>query len=74
MSDPDLYGFSGTAPGTPPPAGGKDNDASPESRIAELEKGLAEVALEAEKAREEADKAAEFAESSPVTGRRFQRA
>jgi (E)-4-hydroxy-3-methylbut-2-enyl-diphosphate synthase len=32
------------------------------------------AALEAEKAREEADKAAEFAESSPVTGRRFQRA
>jgi (E)-4-hydroxy-3-methylbut-2-enyl-diphosphate synthase len=32
------------------------------------------AALEAEKAREEADKAAEFAETSPVTGRRFQRA
>src|SRR6187455_1740930 len=32
------------------------------------------AALEAEKAREEADKAAEFAEASPVTGRRFQRA
>jgi len=31
------------------------------------------AALEAEKAREEADKAAEFAETSPVTGRRFQR-
>jgi (E)-4-hydroxy-3-methylbut-2-enyl-diphosphate synthase len=32
------------------------------------------AALEAEKAREEADRAAEFAETSPVTGRRFQRA
>jgi (E)-4-hydroxy-3-methylbut-2-enyl-diphosphate synthase len=32
------------------------------------------AALEAQKAREEADKAAEFAETSPVTGRRFQRA
>jgi (E)-4-hydroxy-3-methylbut-2-enyl-diphosphate synthase len=32
------------------------------------------AALEAEKAREEADRAAEFAEASPVTGRRFQRA
>jgi (E)-4-hydroxy-3-methylbut-2-enyl-diphosphate synthase len=32
------------------------------------------AALEKEKAREEADKAAEFAEVSPVTGRRFQRA
>jgi (E)-4-hydroxy-3-methylbut-2-enyl-diphosphate synthase len=32
------------------------------------------AALEAEKAREEADKAAEFAEASPTTGRRFQRA
>ncbi len=32
------------------------------------------AAMEAEKAREEADRAAEFAEASPVTGRRFQRA
>ena len=32
------------------------------------------AALEAEKAREEADRAADFAEVSPVTGRRFQRA
>jgi (E)-4-hydroxy-3-methylbut-2-enyl-diphosphate synthase len=32
------------------------------------------AALEKEKALEEADKAAEFAEASPVTGRRFQRA
>ena len=53
MSDPDLSGFSGTAPGTPPPAGGKSTDATSESRIAELEKSLAEAALEAEKARED---------------------
>jgi molecular chaperone GrpE len=54
VSDPDLYGFSGTAaPGTPPPAGGKENDASLESRIAELEKSLAEAALETEKTRED---------------------
>ena len=53
MSDPDLYGFSGAAAGTPPPAGGKDNDVSLESRIAELEKSLAEAALEAEKTRED---------------------
>ena len=53
MSDPDLSGFSGMAPASPPPAGGKDNDASPESRLAELEKGLAQAGAEAEKAREE---------------------
>ena len=53
MNDPDLSGFSGMAPGTPPPAGGKDNDTSPESRVAELEKGLADAALEAEKAHED---------------------
>ena len=50
MSDPDLSGFAGPAAGAPPPAGqGPGGD----SRLTELEKSLADVAADLEKARED---------------------
>ena len=50
MSDPDLSGFAGPAAGGPPPAGeGSGGD----SRLTELEKSLADVAADLEKARED---------------------
>ena len=46
MSDPDLSGFAGPAAGGLPGAGG-------DSRLSELEKSLADVAADLEKARED---------------------
>ena len=50
MSDPDLSGFAGPAAGGPPRAG---QEAGGDSRLAELEKSLADVAADLEKARED---------------------
>ena len=50
MSDPDLSGFSAQPGSSPPPSG---SDSTLETRIAELEKSLAEAAAEAEKVRDD---------------------
>ena len=50
MSDPDLSGFAGPAAGGPPPAG---QGSGGNSRLAELEKSLADVAADLEKTRED---------------------
>ena len=46
MSDPDLSGYSGAAPGNP-------GAAAPDARLAELEKSLADTTHEAQKLRED---------------------
>ena len=50
MSDPDLSGFAGPAAGGPPRPG---QEAGGDARLAELEKSLADVAADLEKARED---------------------
>ena len=52
MNDPDLSGFSAPPGGTPPPGNGEPGGTL-ESRLAELEKSLADASADAEKMRED---------------------
>ena len=52
MNDPDLSGFSKPAGGSPPP-GNAEPEGSLETRLAELEKAIAEASAENEKLRED---------------------
>ena len=52
MNDPDLSGFSAPPGGSPPPGNGEPGG-SLESRLAELEKSLADASADAERMRED---------------------